>query len=52
MPRPSLAEVRMAPAASMPMTSSIWRLAFSGSADGRSILLITGTMARLCSDAM
>ena len=28
MPRPSLAEARMAPEASMPMTSSIWRLAF------------------------
>ena len=34
----------------MPMTSSIWRRTFSGSAAGRSILLITGTMARLLFD--
>ncbi len=43
MPMPVLAEQGMASVASMPITSSISALAFSGSALGRSILLSTGT---------
>ena len=46
-PFPSLAEARIASEASMPTTSSIWRRTVSGSAAGRSILLMTGTMVRL-----
>ncbi len=46
-PFPSFAEARIASEASMPMTSSIWRRTFSGSAAGRSILLMTGTIVRL-----
>ena len=47
MPFPSLAEARMASEASMPITSSIWRRTFSGSAAGRSILLMTGTIVEV-----
>ncbi len=42
MPMPSLALAGTAPAASMPMTSSISARVRSASADGRSILLMTG----------
>ena len=42
-PMPVLALAGMAPLASMPITSSISARALSGSADGRSILLSTGT---------
>ena len=47
MPMPDLAEVRTALEASSPMISSIWALTISGSAAGRSILLMTGTPFRL-----
>jgi hypothetical protein len=46
-PIPILAEVRTASPAGMPTTCSICSRARSGSADGRSILLMTGTIARL-----
>ena len=46
-PIPCLAEVRTASPAGMPTTCSICSLARSGSAEGRSILLMTGTIARL-----
>ena len=42
MPMPILAEVRTASSAGMPTTCSICSRAFSGSAEGRSILLMTG----------
>ena len=51
MPMPALAEARIAPEASRPMTSSISFFTRSGSALGRSILLSTGTMARSPSSA-
>jgi hypothetical protein len=47
MPMPILAEVRTASWAGMPTTCSICSRAFSGSAEGRSILLMTGTIVRL-----
>src|SRR5581483_9415755 len=51
-PMPSLALARIACEASMPITSSISRLTRSGSALGRSILLITGRTSRLLSLAL
>jgi fructokinase len=50
-PCPLLAEARMAPEASMPMTCSICSATPSGSAEGRSILLITGSSSRSFSTA-
>ena len=50
-PVPSLALARIAPLASSPTMSSIWRFASSGCAPGRSILLMTGTISRLFSTA-
>ena len=47
MPIPDLAEASTASWASMPTTLSICSLTRSGSAAGRSILLITGTRSRL-----
>ena len=52
MPMPVLAEHGMASVASMPITSSISLLAFSGSACGRSILLSTGTTSTPRSSAV
>jgi hypothetical protein len=46
MPMPVLAEARTAFEASMPMTCSTCSLARSMSAEGRSILLITGRISR------
>ncbi len=46
MPIPIFAEVSTASCAGMPTTCSICSRAFSGSAEGRSILLMTGTIAR------
>ena len=46
-PIPCFAEVRTALPAGMPTTCSICSRARSGSAEGRSILLMTGTIARL-----
>ncbi len=51
MPIPILAEARIAPEASIPITCSICSLARSGSAPGRSILLSTGMISRLASAA-
>jgi hypothetical protein len=51
MPRPVLAEIITASEASMPMTSSICCLIFSGSAAGRSTLFRTGTISWLLSSA-
>ena len=45
-PIPILAEILGASCASMPITSSISLITRSGSADGRSILLITGKTSR------
>ena len=47
MPIPCFADVRTASCAGMPTTCSICSRTFSGSADGRSILLMTGTIVRL-----
>ena len=47
MPMPIFAEVRTASSAGMPTTCSICSRAFSGSADWRSILLMTGMIVRL-----
>ena len=52
MPIPSLAEVGTAVEASMPMTSSISARVRATSAEGRSILLITGMTSRFWSSAM
>ena len=49
---PFLAEIRGASSASIPITSSISSLTRSGSALGRSILLITGNTSRLWSIAI
>ena len=49
---PVLALARMALWASMPMTSSISCTAFSGSAEGRSILFSTGITSTPCSIAV
>ena len=51
MPTPILAEHSMASEASIPMTCSICSRAFSGSAPGRSILLITGMISSPASEA-
>ena len=52
MPRPTFALMSGASDASRPMISSIsWRTS-SGRALGRSILLMTGMISRLCSSAM
>ena len=50
-PTPVLAEARMHCAAGSPITRSISPATTSGWALGRSILLITGMMARSCSRA-
>ena len=50
-PIPDLAEQRIASEASSPMISSISFLTRSGSADGRSILLMTGIISKSCSKA-
>ena len=47
MPMPIFAEVRTASSAGIPTTCSICSRARSGSAEGRSILLMTGTITRL-----
>ncbi len=47
MPIPIFADVRTASSAGIPTTCSICSRAFSGSAEGRSILLMTGTIVRL-----
>ena len=44
--------IRSASCAAMPMMSSIWTITLSGSAVGRSILLITGTTSSPCSIAV
>ena len=49
MPMPDLALVITAFDASRPITSSISARTFSGSAAGRSILLMTGTISWSCS---
>ena len=49
MPMPDLALVSTASLASRPMMSSISARTFSGSAAGRSILLMTGTISWSCS---
>ena len=49
---PVLALTRTASSASMPMISSISLMTFAGSADGRSILLSTGTTSSPCSMAV
>ncbi len=49
---PVLALTRTASSASMPMISSISLMTFAGSADGRSILLSTGTTSSPCSSAV
>ena len=48
---PDLAEHNTASDASKPMISSISCLTRSGSAEGKSILLITGIISRSCSKA-
>ena len=50
-PSPVLAEHLRMVAPSRPRSSSIWAATLSGSAAGRSILLITGMMSRLFSMA-
>ena len=50
-PIPDLAEHNTASDASKPMISSISCLTRSGSAEGKSILLITGMISRSCSKA-
>ena len=50
-PIPALAEANTASLASKPMTSSISVLTRSGSAAGRSILLITGKISKSLSKA-
>ena len=50
-PIPDLAEHKTASEASKPMISSISCLTRSGSAEGKSILLITGMISRSCSKA-
>ncbi len=52
MPTPFLALARTASVASMPMMSSISSITRSGSAEGRSILLSTGTTSTPCSMAV
>ena len=49
---PVFAETRTASCASMPMISSISRMTFGGSAEGRSILLMTGSTSSPCSMAV
>ena len=51
-PSPVLALQRTASLAGMPMMSSISAMTRSGSADGRSILLSTGTTSTPCSVAV
>jgi hypothetical protein len=51
-PSPVLALTRAASPAAMPMISSISRVTRSGSAEGRSILLMTGSTSTPCSVAV
>ena len=51
-PSPVLALTLAASVASMPMISSISCITRSGSAEGRSILLMTGSTSRPCSMAV
>ena len=48
---PVLADIKIASLASIPITFSISSFTLSGSEAGRSILLIIGTISKLCSSA-
>ena len=50
-PIPVFPETRTALSVGRPIISSISSFTFSGSAEGRSILLITGSISRSCSKA-
>ena len=50
-PKPVLAEIKTASSVGIPITSSISAFTRSGSAAGKSILLIMGIIAKSCSKA-